>query len=123
MKRQEVYQVIDSERDYQEYLIKKNNWDEDKSVGAFLTILRGYLRKAEDAWLSESDKEEDRPSLAQIRKIAAVAVATIEQHGAPKRITQLSTEVQKIKTPSDCKLIVTTSKKGKKIKYAKLIES
>jgi len=86
MQRQEVYHVIDGEREYQDRLITDQNWNNPKTVGEFLTLLDCYVVKAKADWLTESDSGEDRPSLAQVRKIAAIAVACLEAHGAPARV-------------------------------------
>lgn len=87
MKRNLVYAMIDGERDYQNEQIAKFNWNEPKRVGEFLTILRVYLTKAENAWVTDSDnaKPEERQSLHEIRKLAALAIACLESHGAPPR--------------------------------------
>ncbi len=79
--RQEVYEAIDTERDYQD-----KQWNgHTHEVGAYLTLLRTYLREAEESW-SRSDG--DRAALHSIRKIAAIAVHTMEEHGAPIREKQ-----------------------------------
>lgn len=84
MKRNEVYALIDGERDYQQELIAKNNWTDPKRVGEFLSILRVCLAKAENEWYSESDQNPSN-TLSQIRKIAAVSVACMETHNTPPR--------------------------------------
>lgn len=87
MKRHEVYAMIDTERDYQNDLIRKNNWIDPKRVGEYLTIIRVYLQKAELAWSKEPDlgHPDERPSLSEIRKVAATAVACMETHGTLPR--------------------------------------
>jgi hypothetical protein len=94
--RQQVYSLIDGERDYQDALIKENGWIDPKRVGEYLTILRAYLRKAEDAYIKESDSGPvaERPSLDNIRKIAGIAVACMEQNGAPARLSELAVETE-----------------------------
>ena len=87
--RNEVYTVIDSERDYQDSLKADRTASPtdgtrsiEHSVGDFLTMMSFYMREAQTAWtVCPSDK----PALSSIRKIAAIAVNCMEQHGAPKR--------------------------------------
>ena len=81
MNRQEVYTIIDEERDYQD-----TKWgDPDKrpkQVGSWLTLMRYLLTEAEATW---SITDGDQTALDEIRKLAAVSVACMEQHGAVKR--------------------------------------
>ena len=82
MDRDKVYEVIDGERNHQDKI-----WgtveDHPHEVGAWITIMRRHLRKAEEAWASDGG---DRLAMASIRKVIAVGVACCEQHGVPPRI-------------------------------------
>ena len=49
MSREEVYSVIDGERDYQDGLWGGRPHDEMKTVGDFLVYMDTYLRKAKEA--------------------------------------------------------------------------
>ncbi len=50
--RQEVYRAIDGERDYQD-----DKWaGHQHEVGAYLTMLRSYLNKAEAAWTDAASR-------------------------------------------------------------------
>ena len=73
----DVYCAVDTERSYQKAL-----WGEPPhEVGSFLVFVRTYLRKAEDALTVD-----DEPlTLENVRKCAALLVACMEQHGAPRR--------------------------------------
>jgi hypothetical protein len=75
--RQEVYEAIDSERDYQDSL-----WDSgimaNKTIGDWNRVIAVYLRRAEDSWMYDGN---DDP-LNVVRKIAAVGVHAMEQLGA-----------------------------------------
>jgi hypothetical protein len=51
-------------------------------VGGYLTLMRKLLTDAELAW---STPRGDIGSLEEIRKVVAVGVACMEQHGAPIR--------------------------------------
>lgn len=76
--RHNVYTVIDSEREYQDL----KYGDTPHEVGGWLTIMRHLLLRAEDAWV---DGKDDIEALAEIRKVAATAVACMEQHGCTFR--------------------------------------
>ena len=82
MTREQVFELINGERDYQNKLGPERTDGSDKTVGDYLTMLRCYLRKAEDAWTDNAGCE---PALDQIRKVAAIAVRCMEDHGAPPR--------------------------------------
>ena len=78
MTRMEVFNRIHDERAYQQ----KRWHDKPQSVGAFITLLDFYVSEAKRAWAKNPDDEQ---ALHQIRKVAAIAVATGEQHGFPFR--------------------------------------
>ena len=80
--RDEVYNAIDGERNYQDALGPKRTDDSDKSVGDYLIMMDTYFRKAKDGW---TDHPGTGHSLAQIRKIAAICVRCMEEHGAVTR--------------------------------------
>jgi hypothetical protein len=81
MKREQVYEAIDTERAFQDF--KWGSIDEHPhEVGAWLTILHGLIHKAQIAW---SESNGDVRALQYIRKIAGVAVACSEQHGIKRR--------------------------------------
>ena len=82
LSREDVYKLIDGEREYQSKLGPDRTDGSDKTVGDYLTMLRSYLRKAENAWTDNAGCE---PALDQIRKVAAIAVRCMEDHGAPER--------------------------------------
>ncbi len=83
MKREEVYQVIDGERDYQDSLGSDRTEGFTHSVGDSLVLLDTYLRKAKDAWSLNAG---NTAALHEIRKIAGIAVRCMEQNGAPERV-------------------------------------
>ena len=87
--RNDVYRAIDTERWYQDHLKKDRTATPtdgtrsvEHSVGDFITMLSFYLREAQTAWTANPG---DAPALNTVRKIAAIAVNCIEQHGAPRR--------------------------------------
>jgi hypothetical protein len=84
--RQEVYKAIDTERDYQDA-----KWGPTESTGLhsiteFLVFIRDYTEEAMHTQSRESMTTADPKGLDSMRKIAGLAVACMEQHGAPKRV-------------------------------------
>ena len=94
MERSRVYQVIDDERDYQDRLGPRA----DKTVGDYLTLLDVYLQKAQTAWAMRPGTT---PALVEIRKIAAIAVRCMEEHGAPFRISNAPWTDEQVKNLND----------------------
>lgn len=87
MERTKVYKRIDKERDYQDqrWVVSKDSDktpDNEKPVAEWLNYIEFHLAKAkEKVYMLEKDA-----ALAEIRKVAALAVRCIEIHGCPKRI-------------------------------------
>jgi hypothetical protein len=54
-------------------------------IGAWLTFMRSYLREAEEQISRGAEPEASGEALHTIRKITAMGVACMEQHGAPHR--------------------------------------
>ena len=79
MTREDVYAAIDGERDYQD-----RKWgplsERHHEVGAWLAVLQVELTEAFVAWCKAPG---DKAALEEVRQVAAVAVACLEQHGAP----------------------------------------
>jgi hypothetical protein len=85
--RTEVYHAIDTERDYQDA-----KWGPTESTGLhsiteFLVFIRDYTNEALHIESRESMTTADPKALDAIRKVAGLAVACMEQHGAPERST------------------------------------
>lgn len=77
MERNEVYRLIDGERAYQQAQGKPDK----RTTGEWLDSIDYYMNAA---WLQgEEDNEAER--LASIRKVAALAVACLEQYGCSPR--------------------------------------
>lgn len=88
--RDRVYRVIDTERDYQDYLKKdRAEFPTDgtrsikHSVGDFCTMMQYYQNELVEAWTKNPGDEQ---ALHTMRKIAAIAVNCMEQNGAPARV-------------------------------------
>lgn len=80
--RELVYRHIDKERDYQEFLSKLKQVKRDHSVGEFLILLHEYIEKAMNSWVTHDGNYH---ALVDIRKVAALAVQCLENHGCPER--------------------------------------
>jgi hypothetical protein len=80
--RQEVYEAINTERDYQDGLWKQTP-EHQTSIGETVLLIEEYTARARLEWTGEPAPETQ--TLHIIRKIAGIAVRCMEQHGAPKR--------------------------------------
>lgn len=86
--RQEVYEVLDGERDYQEMRIKRDGSTADNGVHTpeeYLLYMEDYLTEAKHV-ASRVWGAECHPAILEIvRKVTALGVACMEQNGAPAR--------------------------------------
>ena len=85
--RYDVFHAINTERDYQ------SKWDATESEGnhsplEFLCYISDYTDEALHRGSRVADAECKSEQLDSLRKIAALAVAAMEQHGAPQRKSQ-----------------------------------
>lgn len=86
--RKDVFDAIDSERDYQD--AKKGNAargmvSDNRELGSLILFMDTYVRKAKDAF-SGPHPDGFHNALHEVRKVAALAVLAMELHGAPKRL-------------------------------------
>jgi hypothetical protein len=87
MNRRDVYEQIDKERDYQESLtttVFRHN-EADRSVPAEIVMMTTYLNHAVHEF---TDYCGDEKALHQIRKIVALGVRCLENHGCPERLKE-----------------------------------
>jgi hypothetical protein len=87
MRRTEVYGRIDGERDYQDktWVARRTlegTPDEEKPVAEWINYIEYHLSKAKER-VYHLDTQ---GALAEVRKVAALAVRTMEIHGCPERI-------------------------------------
>lgn len=87
MERKEIYKCLDTERDYQDLCWsprrdKNNTPDEQKPPAEWLNYIEYHLNNAKD----KVYMLEDENALAEVRKIAALAVRCLELHGCPERV-------------------------------------
>jgi hypothetical protein len=80
MKRSEVYAAIDSERDYQDKVWQKP--DHNHSATEYLVYINYYVQKG---FVVVSTENGEQGALPILRKIAALSVAAMEEHGAELR--------------------------------------
>jgi hypothetical protein len=82
--REDVYKVIDGEREYQENLPgnRSENPKRIRAVSEYLTMLDHYVRHAQDSWTTRAGIEDP---LNDMRKIAALAIRCMEEWGAIPR--------------------------------------
>ena len=86
--RKEVYKAIDSEREYQEsFVLPERQYYQTHTLGEFILMLNQYASQARRMWTHHSDVGPPE-SLQEVRKIAAIAVRCMEQHGAPHRVVK-----------------------------------
>lgn len=86
--RAQVYSVINDERSYQDSSKcggKDRTDGRQKSVGDYLTLIRVYSAKADTAYAGNAGSD---LALHEIRKLAALCVAAMEDHGAPVRVAK-----------------------------------
>jgi hypothetical protein len=81
--RQEVYNSIDTERDYQQSLPATRTDGRNHTVGDYVTMLQHYQSELVKAWTLNPG---DQAALNVVRKIAGIAVRCMEDHGAPRRV-------------------------------------
>lgn len=81
--RQEVYEAIDSEREYQNTVVAERfnrQFDKTDSLGGHLCLLQDYYVEAIHAWARE---EGDEPALRAVRKLAGIVTRCLEQIAVP----------------------------------------
>ena len=87
--RKDVYEAINSERDYQDALKLKaygvEGMDKHHELDAFLLYMDGYMGEAKRVAAFDWAPEAKWRVLDSIRKVAALGVACMEIHGAPFR--------------------------------------
>lgn len=80
--REEVYDIIDSERDYQDSLGDNRTDHSQKTVGDYTVMMTYYNTKLLEAWTNNAGTVE---ALNVMRKLAGIAVKCMEEHGSQPR--------------------------------------
>lgn len=85
--RTEVYNAIDSERDYQETRWNSTTTTSEgkHSFEEWFTYMEDYITEAKHILSRESKQNADKRTQHIMRKITAMGVAAMEQLGAPRR--------------------------------------
>ncbi len=85
--RNEVYAAINSERFYQDSMWNAGTTSTEgkHSVTEWLVYMQDYLTQAMSQVTRQADPKASQDALNTIRKIAAMSVCCMEQHGAPRR--------------------------------------
>jgi hypothetical protein len=85
--RQQAFDILDGERNYQD-----SRWNENTTSSGgvhtpaeWILFMQNYLQEAQQIVTRESDNRCHDRVMAIIRKVGAMAVAAIEQNGAPYR--------------------------------------
>jgi hypothetical protein len=87
MERKEVYKAIDSEREYQDLMTKKEDRPdmiEDLHLGDTLTAMQYNLDKAKEAWYKNAKPHST--AMEYVRKVCGLGVQIGEKQGMPQRI-------------------------------------
>ena len=82
--RSEVYKAFDSERDYQDDRFQEAVYGRDaidRTLDEFILYIMQYAQEA-SALTTHGDESE---ALNFVRKVGALCVGCMEQHGAPQR--------------------------------------
>lgn len=87
MERQDVYKAIDSERDYQ-----NSRWNENTTTSKnkhtfedWIMYIEDYLAEAKHILSREARQIADPKASDIMRKVAAMAVCSLEEHGVKQR--------------------------------------
>ena len=81
---QEVFEVIQTERAYQERDKVDKDWNHrgKPSIEAEMLMMEEYLSKARTAWTTSPNKSE---ALDVLRKVVGIGFRCFENHGCSKR--------------------------------------
>jgi hypothetical protein len=80
--RAEVYEAIDTEREYQDAMKGVRAPGTNRTLGDYLTLLNHYIVEANQSYVKNRGS---CMAMHEVRKIAAIAVRAMEDNGAPKR--------------------------------------
>ena len=93
--RQAVYHAINTERDYQEALIKEYGPQRDSEefarnhgVDSYIVFMEDYMRELKEIRARAWGVDENR-GIDVMRKVVALGVACMEDYGAPLRLEKV----------------------------------
>lgn len=81
-RREFVYDAIDGEREHQNLLGSERTDGHTHTVGDYVTMMNYYMQKLNEEWTMNAG---DRRALDVLRKMAAIAVAAMEENEIVKR--------------------------------------
>ena len=81
LKRDEVYDILNEERDYQDIKWGGSEHDTNHSISDFFLFMRKHMNDAENALYSSNAEN----AMDAIRKVTALGVALMESKGCPRR--------------------------------------
>lgn len=88
MIREDVYKLIDGERDYQDW-----RWNENTTISKNLhsfeewfMYIEDYVNEAKHLLSRLARQDADVQASEIMRKVAAMAICALEEHGAPSRV-------------------------------------
>lgn len=110
----EVFTAIESERDYQD---DKWGLEDTHSLEEWVLYMEDYLSKARSALV---DAEDDVEALENIRKVAGLAVAAMQDHGAPQR--EGYEKDQEVLTCPECSTDLVVDEDGGLVAYEEVEE-
>lgn len=84
-RRSEVYAALDSERAYQDMRQKRDQGQPFHSLEEFILYMDVYLADAKKIAATTWGPDALPKTLDFVRKVTALGVAAMEQHGAPQR--------------------------------------
>lgn len=84
--REEVYAVVDGERDYQDSLAATSETDGYHTVSEFILYMEDYIAEARNVASRTWGPDATTKSLDIIRKVTALGVACMEQNGVVARV-------------------------------------
>jgi len=90
MRREEVYKIIDNERNYQDRKWGGKSNDEGLGINDFILYMQHYLAKAIEESVESTDSEVEEKCLEELRKVVALGIACMEVHGVPERFIMLT---------------------------------
>lgn len=82
MDREEVYAVINGERDFQDFFFSRCKNKRNPNVGEEILIAEEYLKLAREKHVRTKG---DEASLHELRKVSGILVRCFEHHGVPER--------------------------------------
>ena len=85
MKREEIYKIIDGERDYQD----KKWGGEEHDKTHFPTDWLIYMQRCLNKAMTADEEQDEEKLLSELRQVVALGLACFEVYGVPERVNVL----------------------------------